>query len=163
MRLPPVLILPVALVACSQAEEAPVQSEVAATSAADAAVLEPGEQSLADPAPGSVTAPAAELIPAAMRGRWGMTANDCDPARSDAKGLMIVGADSLEFYESHATLNGVIAGGADTVRARFSYVGEGMEWETEETLNLQRGNEVLVRRSAGQDGAFGPFEYRRCI
>lgn len=58
-----------ALAACAQPEDEQashgpvVQKEVAPVSPADAEQLEPGERSLADPAPGSVTAPAGEANP----------------------------------------------------------------------------------------------------
>lgn len=101
-------------------------------------------------------------VPQAMQGRWGMTVNDCDPARSDNKGLMVIGADSLQFYESRAVLQQTHASIADEFRARFGFTGEGMEWETIESLTLRDNDAVLVRHSSGQEGQFGPFEYRRC-
>ncbi len=71
MRLTALLaIAALPLSACAQEEEgqAPetpvVESEVAPTDAADEAELTPGEPSLADPAPGSVTSPAPEANPA---------------------------------------------------------------------------------------------------
>lgn len=101
-------------------------------------------------------------VPQAMQGRWGMSANDCDPRRSDNKGLMVIGSDTLRFYESRAVLQNTHASAIDEFRARFTFAGEGMEWETVETLTLRDNGAVLVRRSEGPDGAFGPFEYRRC-
>ncbi len=44
------------------------------------------------------------LIPAQYRGRWGMVANDCQPGRDDAKGLIEVGDTTVKFYEARATL-----------------------------------------------------------
>ncbi len=41
-------------------------------------------------------------IPASLHGRWGMTPADCTSTRGDAKGLLIVSADGLKFYESVA-------------------------------------------------------------
>ena len=161
MRNVPTLALWLLLAACTQDESAPVDSTVEEITPGTT----PGEeQSLADPALGAVTAPApaTATIPTAMQGRWGMTAADCDPGRGDAKGLMTVGAESLAFYESRGVLREVASQGADEVSARFVYSGEGMNWETEETLRLQDNGSVLVRRSSGQGGQTGPFTYRKC-
>src|SRR3546814_17352184 len=38
----------------------------------------------------------ATVLPVDFQGRWGLVANDCDPARADNKGLMTVPADSLK-------------------------------------------------------------------
>ena len=43
---------------------------------------------------------AATAIPASLHGRWGLTPADCTSTRGDAKGLLIVSADGLKFYES---------------------------------------------------------------
>ena len=42
----------------------------------------------------------ATAIPASLHGRWGLTPADCTSTRGDAKGLLIVSADGLKFYES---------------------------------------------------------------
>lgn len=160
MRILTMTALPLLLAACSQDENAPVDSTVEQVTPGET-VADLDGVSLADPAPGSVTAPAT-AIPAAMQGRWGMTANDCDPARSDNKGLMVVGPDSLQFYESRGSLDQVTASGLNEVRARFSYTGEGMAWEREELLQLQDGGQALTRRQFGEEGEQGPFTYRRC-
>ena len=41
-------------------------------------------------------------IPATIQGRWGLTPADCISNRGDAKGLLIIAADSLKFYELRA-------------------------------------------------------------
>ena len=41
----------------------------------------------------------ATAIPASLHGRWGLTPADCTSTRGDAKGLLIVSADGLKFYE----------------------------------------------------------------
>lgn len=114
------------------------------------------------PAPGPVTAPAG-TIPAAMQGRWGMTANDCDPARPDNKGLMVVRANALQFYESRGTVGQVIASDANQLTVAVSYTGEGMEWETQEVLSLAAGGQTLTRQQRDENGTHGPFTYRRCL
>lgn len=41
-------------------------------------------------------------IPSALQGRWGLTPGDCTSRLGDAKGLLIVGANVLRFYESRS-------------------------------------------------------------
>src|SRR5215218_6684586 len=45
---------------------------------------------------------AASTIPASLHGRWGLTPADCTSTRGDAKGLLVISADGLKFYESRA-------------------------------------------------------------
>src|SRR3546814_12730037 len=42
----------------------------------------------------------ATVLPVDFQGRWGLVANDCDPARDDNTGLMTVAADTLNFYKT---------------------------------------------------------------
>ncbi|TCD04835.1 hypothetical protein EYB45_04620 [Erythrobacteraceae bacterium CFH 75059] len=105
---------------------------------------------------------AADEIPPAFRGRWGMTAADCEKGRSDAKGLMTLGATGARFYESAGVLESASRRAPDEVGAHFAFTGEGMTWRTQEMLTLRENGDVLVRSSTGPDGQFGPFTYRRC-
>src|SRR3954467_10096462 len=57
-------------------------------------------QNAAVPAGASPTPSAS--IPAALQGRWGLTPGDCTSTLGDAKGLLIVNATELRFYESRA-------------------------------------------------------------
>ncbi|BBC72044.1 conserved hypothetical protein [Altererythrobacter sp. B11] len=107
------------------------------------------------------TAAAADAIPATMRGRWGLTSQDCD-GRDDATGLMTVTAQQLEFYESVGVLDDIEEGGADRLKADFDFSGEGMSWSRDMTLTLADGGETLVRREFGDDAAPQPFRYSRC-
>ena len=102
-------------------------------------------------------------IPAAVQGRWGLVAADCEPGRDDAKGLLTITADKLEFYESVGTLGGDIDEVADdSIHATFDFTGEGMEWEREMALELQETGAALVRREFGADAAPGSFRYVKC-
>jgi hypothetical protein len=152
------VLLPLALMACSREQKQEVEHHDHA--GMTAAQPQDTASTPAPPAPIPAGTPV-KAMPAAMQGRWGMTANDCDPARSDAKGLLVVGADSLGFYESRAMLREAAALGSDAVRATFAYRGEGMEWEAEDTFRLIQDGAVLVRRSTGAEPS-EPFEYRRC-
>jgi hypothetical protein len=116
----------------------------------------------ASPAPTSADTPAATQIPAAVQGRWGLVANDCDPARDDAKGLLTVGPDTLRFYESRATLGPIKEVDATRIRATFAFTGEGMTWTRDIVLDAQDGGKTLIRREYGADAAPSPLRYMRC-
>jgi hypothetical protein len=132
------------------AEEAAAKGDLAANS------------SVAPVASASPVAAATE-IPAAIRGRWGLVAADCEPGRDDAKGLLTVTADKLEFYESVGTLREIEEASATRIRASFDFEGEGMTWQRDGLLEVQDGGDTLVRReSGGIDAAPGPFRYTKC-
>jgi hypothetical protein len=102
-------------------------------------------------------------IPAAFQGRWGMNANDCDPAQADiAKGLMEVSATQLTFYESVGTLDDVETSGPTSLSAEFDFTGEGMEWERDMTMTLEDDGDTLIRRESGEDAMPGPQRYTKC-
>jgi len=109
-------------------------------------------------------APPAETdgIPGALHGRWGLVAADCEPGRADAKGLLTITADKLEFYESVGELDDIREVADDRIHASFDFTGEGMEWERTMELVLQETGAALVRREFGADAAPGSFRYVKC-
>jgi hypothetical protein len=115
-------------------------------------------------APTSSASTGAEItqIPAAIRGRWGLVPADCEPGRDDAKGLLTITADNLEFYESVGTLSGIREAAEDRIRASFDFVGEGMEWKRDMSLEAQDGGSTLVRREFGPEAAPEPLRYAKC-
>ena len=108
----------------------------------------------ADPDPDATT------IPAALQGRWGLTANDCQPGRADAKGLMEVGPTTLKFYESTGTLAAITDRGDSRISGRFAYTGEGMTWEHSVTLRLLAEGGPLQRIEDGEVPV--DLQYARC-
>ena len=106
--------------------------------------------------------PAPTEIPAAIRGRWGLVPADCTSTRGDAKGLLTITADKLEFYESVGTLDTIMEAEPTRVRAAFDFEGEGMTWQREVVLDVQDGGATLIRREYGEDAAPGPFRYAKC-
>lgn len=149
------LIALAALSACDST--APEEAETPAATETGAA-SEPQPVDIATPIP----APAPTAIPVAIQGRWGMNAADCEPGRSDAKGLLTISANKLEFYESVGTLDEIEEASDTRIRASFDFIGEGMEWERDVTLDVQDGGETLVRREDGEDAAPGGFRYAKC-
>jgi hypothetical protein len=89
-----------------------------------------------------------------------MGAADCDPARADNKGLMVVDADRLTFYEARATPTSVDADGSDAFVANLTFAGEGQEWTTRTRFVLGDGGNSLVRTDKGWEN--GVFRYSRC-
>lgn len=108
--------------------------------------------------PGPSPSPVAS-IPADYQGRWGQVANDCVPGRSDAKGLMIVSADGLGFYESRASVGKIAATTPGTLNLTLKFTGEGQEWQRQETLTLLDAGKTLVRDE--QHPAMS-IRYQRC-
>ncbi|GAA4006517.1 hypothetical protein [Sphingomonas humi] len=119
-----------------------------------------------EPAPENVTNSAANLLPppgmaTVFQGRWGLTANDCQPGRSDAKGLLVIEPRRLTFYESRATLKNVVTSDFDKqVTANFAFTGEGMSWERR--ISFERNGDKLRRIEKG--GEEGPVDltYTAC-
>lgn len=122
----------------------------------------PADGETASPAVATSPAVTAQAIPQIVQGRWGMVPEDCTPDRGDEKGLLVIGPDTLQFYESHAKL-GTIAEQSETrIRATFAFSGEGMEWTRDMVLDAQDGGKTLIRRDYGADAEPGPFKYSRC-
>jgi len=101
-------------------------------------------------------APAA-AIPAALHGRWGLTPADCTSTRGDAKGLLAIRADGLQFYESRATPARNVKRSSDSFSADFAFTGEGQSWTRFQTLTLQ--GEKLVRT---ESSPMASFTYAPC-
>jgi hypothetical protein len=95
------------------------------------------------------------LIPAQYRGRWGMVANDCQPGRDDAKGLIVIGDTTVKFYEAVATLKEQRPAIATSFAGLFGFTGEGQTWQ--KVMTFTRTGETLKR--AEEEGT---FTYTRC-
>jgi hypothetical protein len=117
----------------------------------------------APPANGAATVPAtgdlapAASIPAALHGRWGMTPADCTSTRGDAKGLLVVRADGMVFYESEAVPARNVQASKDSISADFAFTGEGQSWTKFQTLTLD--DDKLVRT---ESSPMASFTYVRC-
>jgi len=98
-----------------------------------------------------------EVIPAAFHGRWGLTPADCMPNRSDAKGLMVVTADNLSFYEARAKPAGELRLTPKSVSGSFAFTGEGQNWNKHEVLELEKHKLVRTESDPMQS-----YTYARC-
>jgi hypothetical protein len=101
-------------------------------------------------------------IPAALQGRWGLVPADCTSTRGDAKGLLTISPTTLKFYESLGTLGKIRTRTASTLRADFSFSGEGMTWTRDETLSVSGNKLTRTERGGDEPGSGGPFTYTRC-
>lgn len=117
----------------------------------------PANTAASRPPPANAAAGPAAAIPAALHGRWGMAPADCTSTRGDAKGLLVVSADRLTFYESRAVPARNVEASADSIRADFDFVGEGQAWTKYQALALQK--DKLVRT---ESSPMASFTYVRC-
>ena len=153
--------------ACSSRD--PVAAEannVANGQAAEIDVLPPDESDAAttneletgvDDASASPVEAAPGKIPASLHGRWGMTPGDCTSTRGDNKGLLVVTAEGMKFYESRATPAGDLKTSPNSASGDFNFSGEGMTWKKYEALEIQ--NNKLVRT---ESSPMKSFAYARC-
>lgn len=128
-------------------------NDSANASPADVDVLPPDE-SVATPSnnlttgvidmPGENTAapnPVA-AIPAALHGRWGLTPGDCSSRRGDAKGEVLIAADSIRFYESVAKPAAVRSRSDRAIAGDFAFSGEGQTWTSPMQWSVS-GNKLI--------------------
>ncbi len=155
-----------ALTACGG--QGPVSEDANSGSLPAPATSDVSDPSGAPPQPNAVNPPqrspasasateAAATMPAELRGRWGMTPEDCTSTRGDAKGLLVIGARGMRFYESRAVPTGNVQSSADSFSADFAFTGEGMSWTRFQTLQLQDGK--LVRT---ESTPMASYTYARC-
>lgn len=143
-----------ALAACSrETSEAPAVAESGVTAPNTVA---PATTPASQPADGGTG------IPAAAYGRWALVPADCTSTAGDAKGLLVIDASGLKFYEARAKLGNVKERDASRIRASFAFSGEGQEWTQEVLLDVQAGGSKLIRRDYGPDAMPGALEYARC-
>ena len=170
MRIRPVALASIALLAVAGCGRDPEGEGEGNNSSSAATVQEPVNEALmndpqngvvplgnssVDPSPGAT----ATRFPAAFQGRWGMVPNDCDPSRDDAKGLMVVEPAIVRFYESRATLASVRATGKDGLAVRLSFTGEGQSWTSDQRFTLLADGKTLAVEETRPDNS---LRYSRC-
>jgi len=162
----PAALIALALAACQQQSDDNIAIDESNTANAEVETLPPDESAAnvvdeasaneagnadsAQPSPSE-----ASTIPSQYRGRWGMVAADCEPGRSDAKGLLVIGDKTLRFYESVGTLKEQRPAIATSFTGLFAFTGEGQSWQ--KVITFTRTGDVLKR--AEEEGT---FTYRRC-
>ena len=101
-------------------------------------------------------------IPPALHGRWGLVAADCTSTRGDAKGLINIDAEGIQFYESRAVVDEIADKSATMLSARFAFTGEGQEWTRDMMLSLSDDGSQLERSETGEDAIAEPLIYTKC-
>ncbi len=96
------------------------------------------------------------VIPAELRGRWGMVAADCTSTRGDAKGLITISEKTVKFYEALATLKEVRPATARGFSGQYDFSGEGQTWQR--PMNFSRVGNTLKRADDE-----GNYSYTRCV
>ena len=134
-------------------ETLPPDETVTTNAEANMSLNEAGDAGSEQPSPPET--PEASMIPGQYRGRWGMVAADCEPGRSDAKGLLTIGEKTLRFYESVGTLKERRPAIATSFSGLFAFTGEGQSWN--KVITFTRTGDTLKRAEKE-----GTFTYKRC-
>lgn len=150
--------LALALVACQQSDPNNIAIDEASGLNGDVEILPPdegNEETAQANATNSSEEPTAAAIPATYHGRWGMVANDCQPGRADAKGLITIDDRTVKFYEAVATLKEQRPAIATSFAGQFDFTGEGQSWK--KVMTFTRTGDKLTRSEEE-----GTFTYTRC-
>jgi len=157
-------LLALALAACQQANDENIAIDATNTANAEIETLPPDETvTNVEGDTGNNTAeaelPTTLLIPAAFHGRWGMGPADCEPGRSDAKGLITIGDKTIDFYESQGKLTKVTLNAPENFTGTFAFTGEGQSWTNSQNLKLTGSSNTLVR---SETDVAQSYSYKRC-
>jgi hypothetical protein len=107
--------------------------------------------------PVSTSSTPAPAIPPSLQGRWGLTPGDCTSTRGDAKGLLVVTADGVKFYESHAVPSPGATADSDSITGNFAFTGEGQNWT--KFVTFERQKDKLVRIESNPAAS---YTYAKC-
>ena len=144
--------------ACSGSDPVAEEANNAAASPAQENAIAPEiNADLSNASSQAAAPPDSATIPAFLHGRWGLTPADCTSTRGDAKGLLVVSADQLKFYESVGKPAGELEISPDSASGDFAFTGEGMSWKKYQALEIQDGK--LVRT---ESSPMASFTYARC-
>jgi hypothetical protein len=151
-------LMALALVACQQNDPNNIAIDERNVSNGDVETLPPdegNEETARANAINTVEPAKAAAIPATYHGRWGMVANDCQPGRDDAKGLITIDGKTVKFYEAVATLKEQRPAIATSFAGQLDFTGEGQNWQ--KVMTFTRTGDALKR--AEEEGT---FTYKRC-
>lgn len=151
-------LLAMALIACQQNDPNNIAIDEGNNVNADVETLPPdegNEETAQANVTNTVEESSAAAIPATYHGRWGMVANDCQPGRDDAKGLITIDGKTVKFYEAVATLKEQRPAIATSFAGQFDFTGEGQNWQ--KVMTFTRTGDTLKR--AEEEGT---FTYTRC-
>jgi outer membrane lipoprotein-sorting protein len=162
-RICSVALLALALAGCQQASDN-IAIDESNTANADIETLPPDETvTNVENEVGNNSAeaqlPTTLLIPAAFRGRWGMSPADCTSTKGDAKGLIVIDPTSIKFFESKGTLTKVTLNAPENFTGTFAFTGEGQSWTNSQNLKLTGSSNTLIRSETDVSQS---YSYNRC-
>jgi hypothetical protein len=150
------LIPALALCACADSD-APTVNEAQAAAAIDN-VRDVPERNVARGLPISDDRAAPPgALPPQFEGRWGMTPADCDVARSDTKGLLVIRGSNLTFYAASADAKVIGGPSRYKVIADLTFTDKGVTPRRDQ-LELTSAGTVLQRSEPGGK----TYRYERC-
>ena len=153
-RLVPLGLL--ALGACS-GSDAPAVNEAQAAAAIDTVQQAP-ERNVPRGLPISEERAAPPgALPPQFEGRWGITPADCDVARSDTKGLLVIRGSTLTFYTASAVAKVIGGPSRYKVIADLTFTDKGVAPRRDQ-LELTSAGTVLQRAEPGGK----TYRYGRC-
>ncbi|MEH3038316.1 MAG: hypothetical protein PGN23_17760 [Sphingomonas adhaesiva] len=143
------------------------EKEARAQAAIDAEVARSGAKStarlgvpVATPTPNAARDRA---FPAAFRGFWGASDDDCELANTAATGRIDVDGDTIRFYESKARVQAMRPLSPIALSADLRFDGEGQATIATETYRLENGDTTLSRTRAAAAGQPAlSIRYKRC-
>jgi hypothetical protein len=163
LRLPLISFAVIAIIAACDKQD-PVANGASAVTAVPGAVKRTAPTPAGGPpantsqaAPTNAPASGGIAIPAALQGRWGLSPADCTSALGDAKGLLVVNATELRFYESRAVPTSDVQASDLSMNGDFHFTGEGQTWTKYEALQRNRDR---LRRTETNPAA--SYTYAKC-
>lgn len=96
-------------------------------------------------------------IPAAFRGRWGMSVDDCMSPQRPGSMALEISATMLGLPEGQGRLYQTLGNFPERYVGIFNYEGDRGRWSATEELALTGSSNVLIRQVDG-----GTLRYRRC-
>ncbi len=157
-----VALLVLALAACQRADDDNIAIDDTSSANAEIETLPPDEtvsNETTNVLNGNSSQGGPLVIPAAFHGRWGMVAADCTSTRGDAKGLITIAGDGIQFYESRGKLTGVTLNAPENFTGTFAFTGEGQSWTNSQNLKLTNSSNTLVR---SETDVAQSYSYNRC-
>ena len=155
-------LLALALAACQQPNDENIAIDDTTSANSEFETLPPDE-TVSNEATNVLNGNSSEIapvtIPAAFHGRWGMVAADCTSTRGDAKGLITIAGDGIQFYESRGKLTDVTLNAPENFTGTFAFTGEGQSWTNSQNLKLTNSSNTLVR---SETDVAQSYSYNRC-
>lgn len=110
------------------------------------------------PPPENAIAPNPDTaIPAALHGRWGLTAEACAAERDDAPGLVTVAADRINFSDAIAVPQRISSSSLDSIEGEFAFAGPDRRWTRPMIWSVEGRQLVAIDRQRDSR-----LVYRRC-